>query len=458
MNFRISFLFSFLFGILTMLYFVRQNPLAVNAPHNTKSKNQKLSFEYLQKIPPTWLAPSRTLNQAKWSHDFWTYSPDQTTPNFTLDVLNNPDLFSIFFPGYPNSMRLDTNFWTIYFHRNFDQKIQLQKISSLSEYTLLVSLPWVGCLDIYKKYGADILLIGASDLAQDIMIDALANRLNSEMPHVKILSCSTPGMTASMILDFIKTLKKIETPQKIKWTIIGLGPSGFLSKFPFEPSIQYAKADALADFLKKKSLGNLEIINQPWSLPLHWDDVVPVRKASEHLPLNMSLKIHSTTDVIPARWSLHPNSFSKESLNYPDQIHTLLSTQPIDHPFIQQELTAQECYPPEHNQHLLFQIKEDLKKISDQTLLFLIPTLGYELQGLPNCFLKDLKIAFEKNSDEHTKILFKSATEYKLNYLDFILNDSSKNGFYKIDLVHANKYGAEKITSAVAKEILQPTQ
>ena len=176
-------------GVISSFLYIKTYPLQINI----KPKALQIEPEYFQKITKNWLGQSHSKAVAQWSHHLWTTAPDESTPRLSLNFLENPDLFSIIFPGYPPEMRIDNDLWTIYFNRNFDQKIQLKKISDFSKHVLLVPLPWLGCLDIYQKYGADILILGASDAAQGIMVDLLAEKQNPKFSNARVLTCSTPG-------------------------------------------------------------------------------------------------------------------------------------------------------------------------------------------------------------------------------------------------------------------------
>ena len=449
--FKFSFLIFFLIGIFGSIFYVRKNPLEANA----KSGSEALTQDFYKQIPQGWSLGSTSHAKAQWSHQLWTSSPDRSTPSLTLDFLNQPDLFSIIFPGYPNEMKQDQKLWSIYFKRDFDQKIQLRKISEFSQYALLIPLPWMGCLDIYEKYGADILLIGASDVAQGLMVDQLSQEVAPSFPKARVLSCTTPGSSAPVILNFIRTLKSLHPPRKVKWTVVGLSPSGFLSTFPFATSLQLLKQDIMTDFKKRKYLGSWESLNQGWSLPITWNDLIPARKARNHLPPETANKMISMTDAIPERWSVHPGSFTRAEINDEKGLQYFLSKQPIQHIFIQKDLVKNECEPPDHIQKLLFQIKEELKPVSDKTLLFLFPTLGYEMHDLPDCFLPEIVHAFEQSEDAQTNVLYKGHADYGLNVTDHIIGDSKDHTLFKIDLVHPNKFGAAKITSVIAHEILR---
>ena len=394
------------------------------------------------------------LERAKWSKNFWSVSIDKSQPLKVLDAIQDKKLFNLLFPGYPDEMRFDRSLWSVYFNRDFDQKIQIKQLSISSESGVLVPTSWIGCLDIYQKYGADILLIGASNVAQGVMIDSLYQKLNSKYANPRVLACTTPAMTPDIASEFINVIKSLKSPIKPTWTIIGLGPSEFLSTFPFFDTLQFTKQEALADFKKKKFFGILEVYNQKFSIPLSWNNVIPVRRLATHLPLDQEIKRVQMSINIPDRWSIDPENFTNEEVGSEERLFEKLNKSTFKNAYVESALVESECQKQNLNVEKMYNITSQAKQISEYVLLFLFPTVGTELRSAPDCFLKLTRSLFDKKSTKRVRYLAGKKEAYGLKISDYVLREGAAN-YFKVDLVHPNKIGADKITSKIAEEILK---
>ena len=145
-------------------------------------------------LPENWVdSEIRTPYQAKASHRFWAgvlSSPGQVA----LDALDSPELFSRFFPGYPEAMRTDRALWRDYFSREFDVKTMSETLSGNTPFGVTVYLSWAGCMDIFRRYGADVVIFGASDVAQAIPTDLLSDLLKAAhipgLSNPRVLNCT----------------------------------------------------------------------------------------------------------------------------------------------------------------------------------------------------------------------------------------------------------------------------
>ena len=394
------------------------------------------------------------LEMAKWSKKFWSVSIDKSQPLNVLNVIQDKRLFNLLFPGYPEEMRFDSSLWSIYFNREFDQKIQIKELSINSESGVLVPLSWIGCLDIYQKYGADILLIGASNVAQGVMIDSLYQKLKTKYSNPRILACTTPAMTPDIVSKFLIVIKSLKSAIKIKWTIIGLGPTEFLSTFPFYETLQFTKLEALADFKKKKSLGMLEAFNQKFSIPFSWNDVIPVRRLANHLPIDLGIKRIQMNINIPDRWSIDPQRFTNQEISNEEVLIEKLNKSTFKNAYVEDDLIKNECQKQDLNVKKIDNIVSEAQQISENVLLFLFPTIGTELRSAPDCLVTLTNSFFERKSTDRVRFLNIKKAGYGLEIKDYVLREGTEN-YFKVDLVHPNKNGAEKITSRIVDEILK---
>jgi hypothetical protein len=138
-----------------------------------------------------------------------------------LKALENADVFATLFPGYA-SARFDQTLWNTYFQRqDFNPSYFFEGLPVLGEHAYGVKMSWTGCFDLYRRYGADVVVFGNSEVYRGVLSDRLARRLRDlhVMKQPKVLACTSSGLTVNAIPLMVNELKRVSTakPLAIVW-------------------------------------------------------------------------------------------------------------------------------------------------------------------------------------------------------------------------------------------------
>jgi len=100
-----------------------------------------------------------TADSAKRNHKTWA-SHNTFREGIAIKTLEYPEIFQTLFPGFPDSMRMDTQLWKKYFSSSFNAGIHSSLLENRVDSLWQAYLSWTGCFDIYGKHGADVLVFG----------------------------------------------------------------------------------------------------------------------------------------------------------------------------------------------------------------------------------------------------------------------------------------------------------
>jgi hypothetical protein len=130
-----------------------------------------------------------TAPEAKRQGYFW--ASDGTYDGVAIDVRSSPELFAELFPGYPDSMRSDSELWFRYFHFPFSVDSYFPSVQALTKPSFRMVYSWEGCVEVAERYGADVILIGNSEMFRAIN----PSRFAKNLPGDRVLVCGVDGMT-----------------------------------------------------------------------------------------------------------------------------------------------------------------------------------------------------------------------------------------------------------------------
>ena len=244
---------------------------------------------FSSEVPAAWVDPSiRSPYEAKATHRFWAgavSSPGQ----FALDPLGSPELFSKFFPGYPDSMRTDQALWRDYFSRDFDVKVMMDSLSGDSPFGTTAYYSWAGCLDIFRRYGADVVIFGASDVAQAIPPDLLSQSLKTAkirgLSNPRVLNCTGAAGVIdsfeSMAREMVKSADRVGRPS---WIIYGYSGTSAYVDSVFYDSAAISKELELRSYRRNVALGDFSQWNHPVASFWSWNDILPLKKVRAIFP------------------------------------------------------------------------------------------------------------------------------------------------------------------------------
>lgn len=286
-----------------------------------------------------------------------------------------------------------------------------------------VKLSWSGCVDIFRKQGADIIILGASDSAYNLPLDLVQQELKTRFSKpLRVLLCSRIQMSPLMLYETLKALS--ESPYKAKLIIWGYGAvSAQKNQTDDYNHFNEMQNKILHDNLKKEQFGFGNIFSK-WQ----WKQ--------KRKPIADRKPIFIPDEVV------QQNSFETYFQDY---------TQVI--PFITDEMSAESCKDfSQASQHLELNLKL-MKQISDRVYVYLTPTTGVEYPVQAQCFLTSVVALLNSFSGNQVQINTQDWLWYGLQFQDFIfpyqLDGEIK---YYLNPNHNNYPGAKKIVSKILQD------
>ena len=413
-------------------------------------------------ISAAWTVPGVVSpSMARVEHLFWAgrlSSPGQVA----VDPLGFPELFSRFFPGYPDSMRRDRALWRDYFSRDFDIKIASEALSTGSTYGVTVYYSWTGCMDVFRRYGADIVVFGASEVGQSLPPDMLSRLLAEKNPssprEPRVLMCltsaSVPEAVAEMSAEMLRSVPSVGHPQ---WVIYGYeAMSAYVGSVFYESTVQ-SKSAMIDAYRRNRALGPLAAWNHRVVFPWTWNDVIRLRKVSAHLPFPLAVMRRDRAAGF-GRWSILPEAISPDYLKDQGRLRLHLSAYPFQNPL----LVGNGLNACEWITEASIRLKRALdaaRALAPHVLLYLSPSTGDDLASAPPCYPGAVQKMISSQSGDGVVTKAGDAGEYGLDYSDFVFSATEdEDGPLWIDSVHPNIRGARKITRTIAEMISDETK
>jgi FtsZ-binding cell division protein ZapB len=299
-------------------------------------------------------------------------------------------------------------------------------------------------VQLYEKYGADVLLFGNSELSRNIILSEL---LPTKLGAKKILSCATFGMLTEHVLKTATKMADIPT-KKAHVVIWGYSLWNAYTNSKAFKKIRQEKA-------VKESASTLASIHDAkissYLAPPSWDDVFPLNLKSYR-----DRKIlYSEQGLVDSWASVARYPVAKELLQDNAKVSQALQTQHLAHLFLE-GISEKDCDLTQATSQFEDTLNE-LKKLSDKIIIYLTPTTpDYEALA-PKCFKSALlKMLLAKRSETFV-VLTKNWNDYGLNYEDFV--DHTLKGLADsrvlINLNHPNFTGAHKITEKLRHDLFE---
>lgn len=390
---------------------------------------------------------------AQFRHVFLGARLGRTDRKFYIDPDHEPQILTSLYPGYdPQALWNDKNLWQNYFFRDFDTKVTSAAYSAQSDYGIVVYQSLTGCFDIVRRFGADIIVMGASDLAQAVPPDELA----THFPKKKILMCAAPTFTldtALTSLDLISQLypKEFARPQMV---LVGVSRTMAYLASPFYPALNATKLELIHRYKQADFLGSYAFLNQTFRIPWTWNVIYPIRRDANHLPLINRI-------AHPERWSILDLQVSPEDLARNPRAFDLAreNNRQGSSIFLGSE-REKTCERLSRLPELLLAVRNRALQVADRAVVFTTPTMGDELKFAPQCYLEIYDQSIRALRNEQTLAINESMSGYGMNIGDFAFRDSWKTGgLLTFDVAHPNIFGARKFTaflSSAIKERFEP--
>ncbi len=393
----------------------------------------------------------QTLNLAKidaqgaqFRHVFLGARLGRSDRKFYINPADEPEILSSLYPGYENeNLWGDHNLWLNYFRRDYATKVTSARLSEDSDYGIIVYQSFTGCFDILRRYGADILVFGASDLAQAVPPDELAKYF----PDKKILICAAPTFTSDTADAALALIEKIYPAGRPKPQYILFGISRTMSYLgsPFYPALDATKQEQIKHYKQADFLGRYAYLNQSLRIPWTWNIIYPIRRDANHLPLVNRLNHPERWSILdlqisPEQLALHPGAFDEKRRQNKQESSIFMGVNEIG------------CRGMSRLPLLLGSLNERALKLGAKPVFFTTPTMGDELRQAPKCFMDIYDITMTALNSSHTLSVNQTMHGYGMTILDFAFRDSKRTGgLLTFDVAHTNKFGAEKFTKYLAQ-------
>lgn len=370
------------------------------------------------------------------------------TQQVGVRVLQEDQVFSSLFPGYPQAMRTDIPFWDLYFTRKQTSRSFLEILPLKNSDHILVGYSLAGCMDIFKKYGADIIIFGNSEVYKGFIPDLFSKLLTKYGfdPNTKILLCTRGGMPASGIEETAKLMK--ESGQHAQLILWGYS---FWSAFTKGKTIQAAEESIQKELIlykehssKSQSLlqwmdGSHDFGFSSFFKKINWDSLLPITFQS-------------------IRKSLNPGDGLLDEKTATDEILITQHIKNMDRNFSQLlGITPEDC------QLSLAQKKfkttlNSLSALADKVFVYLVPGTAPLTESAPACFLQNVKnMLLSENTNSNVFIKIDDLEKYSLLNIDYVHATDYHSNFV-FDMDHTNYNGAKKITERLASWIKTPSK
>ncbi len=448
-----SFWTAFLLGGAAALLAGAWGLRAASRPRAGRARQDRAALnQFIAALPPGDAVPGVESPRLAKSLRLFVAKPLGLKSGAAIDPLASPGLFAALFPGYPETMRNDSGLWRDYFSREFGTKVSSGRLGAASPDGATAFYSWTGCIDVFRRYGADVVLLGASDTAQGVAPDLLARLLRESgvpaLANARVLSCETPTMLPEVARDTAAMLAG--TGRRARWVVYGYSPGNSDTRAPEYDEILADKRAALRDYRENLTLGPLAAWDRPVAFPWSWNELLPLRADDSQVMLNLLQEDHAERSRRRA---------VKFDLRIPDEVARSSSTLAaftrglkLPHPFLH-DLADAGCGEFSDSAPRLADALLAMHGLGAATLLFVDPTTGLELSTAPACYARTERAMVARA--RATLVDAADAAEMGLDPTDFIYESPPGSRRYWLNTTHVNKRGAEKLTRRLAADILQ---
>lgn len=372
-------------------------------------------------VPAAWIQPGVLDPEgAKLEHLFWCQGVG------ALKVLQTPELYDGMFPGY-EAARGDSALWSRYFAERFEQTVYSPALMrATADRSLRVSASSFGSLDLYRKYGGDIILFGVSDTFIPVSTGLLRENLDE---------LGRPQARGKRILLFARGNL---TPEEVAWLargIHGRPRKSALAVWGF--SLTMARRQPLADMLRRDF----------FNLYRNWRAENNIARFDRRFP-------HPTWDVLLGAVS----GAGAEGPRIPDAVAADART--LD-AFLDSGDPARYAIDPDEADCDVTALSRgvdealgELLKVADKVLLYVPPTAAAGRRGTAACLAPSVTAMLLTKAGPRVEVETSGWRSYGLTSRDY-LYPAAEKGFWTLDPLHANASGARKITRVLARRVAE---
>lgn len=286
-----------------------------------------------------------------------------------------------------------------------------------------IRLSWSGCIDMFKKVSADIIIIGASDSAYNLPLDLVQQELQKiNSIYSKVLLCSRIQMSPEMLQETLMEL--VQTGQKAKLIIWGYGaPAANFKQYDFYKHFNVVQNRILHDNQRSPAFGFRDLVPN-----LKWQYSAAVK--AEHKPIFLPDEVIVRKD------------YASYFANYLQTI-----------PFITDDIDQQTCNNFSRARQDLQNNLSLMQSLADKVYLYLTPSTEVEYTEEASCYLPAVRALLQSFGSERVKVNTADWKWYNLDYPDYLIPYIDKeNVKLYLNPNHNNYEGAKKIVPKIIQE------
>lgn len=390
---------------------------------------------------------------AKKHEFFWANSGDGEL-GAAVDVLSSPSLFQGVFPGYPESMRQDRAFWRTYFKLPFSPDSYVPELSEGIRYGVRVRYAWTGCFQTARDYGADVVILGTSEVYRAIIPSLLHKRLRNsgidDFQDIKILMCAGTALPSECVAWTARELRS-RMEKKIDLVIWGFSfwqtflrsdeQRKFLSLREKEFRLYWGVENRL--FASFSGIQDYSLAH--FLSGISWNSTLKASHAK------VKAKMMSVDSDVTAVSPLNATPVSMEDARDPVRLASAAGR--VTSPFhMLRGVSEPDCHMEDAGE-VFDSTLSALLELGERAFVYLPPTTDLTLRAIPPCLAENARGMASSRKNERVEIMTASWKDYGLRYEHYLQPDND-NRKLTLDRNHVNILGALIVTNRLADRII----
>lgn len=362
-----------------------------------------------------------------------------------VKLLETPRLFEDVFPGYGEA-RTNATLWDRYFAQEFEANGFWVPSLSPSAPERLVSFSWAGCATLYRDYGADIVLVGTSQVFRGIVPAELAKTAGSER---KILLCARPFLGPEGVQALSRDIAAAGRHARLLVWGYSLWDTGFDADHDDEAVTERWEHELRDARTPPSALAGHRA--ELFAL-LSWDHLLPLTYERARAGLSGAVA------PLPEERSLAALKSQPEEVGFwlpadADEATTRSLADAAGPRFPPLEkLAGRRCDLANVAAQLDRTLSQALRS-ADRVFLFVPPVPPTTARVVPECVREGLAKLLRDRSSERVLVETSTWDRYGLEYRDFVYRFTPDGGVARFDPSHTNLAGARKITARLAARL-----
>ena len=394
--------------------------------------------------PVSAVVQKKSAKDAKAAEMFWMANIEGA--GTAIDLLNDRARFDQLFPGYGEALFQDKELWRAYFRYDFDPDSFLGSEPALMAQGFHVAYSWAGCFEIYKKYGADIVVLGSSETYKALIPAVLAADLSPVFGQKpRVLYCATHGMPLEIVTTTAKELRALSKtkPKAIVWGY------SFWNSYLHSPTLAVYEHEITDEYKRYKDLEA-----RPAASSTFFDRIAVLSqfKIADYLPamnwdrvMSFSLAKARAAEGRAEQTNHEGIYVSRRMLESDDAtLNQYLDANLRPYYGLVEGISNADCSNVAGGAAGL--AIDALRDLSPNVFIYMPPTTEHHRHAVPSCFIPAVMTMLRSTAASHDVSFFDAGpAEFGVNNRDFIYPTLDKDLFY-FDINHTNGAGGEKVT------------